>query len=119
MSVDAVLKSLDENEEAMESYVLVRELKVLLDIDHEHFHPTVRIKIYRSNALPSQPFHFQVSHLVHTPDQASPYLTSRSFAETEVDAIDRAISTTTSFLKTAIRNGHEPSGDWLVKNEGF
>lgn len=119
MSIEQVFELLDKDDEVLESYILVREMKVLLRLGHPHFHPTIQIKIYRSNVVQSQPYHFEVSHYVHTPSQASPYMTSRTFAESEGEAIRRAISATTSFLKAAIREGKEPSESWLVPNEDF
>ena len=119
MSIDAVLAELDGDESVIESYVLVRELRLVLEVGHDFFHPIVKIKVYRSNALPATPFHFNVSHYVHTPEQAAPYMTSRTSDDSEAAAIRRAISTTTSFLKMAIRNGHEPQESWLVANKDF
>lgn len=119
MSIEKIVEMLDRDEEVLESYVLVREVKVLLQLGHPHFHPTIRIKLYRSNVVAGQPYHFEVSHYSHTPTQAGPYMTSRSFAESEDGAIRRAISTTTSFLKAAIREGLEPTERWLVANEDF
>jgi hypothetical protein len=61
---------------------------------------------------------FEVSHHVHTPEQATPYHPSRTSAESEKEDIQQAISTT-SFIKSAIRAGHKPSDHWLVLNDGF
>jgi hypothetical protein len=119
MSINEVVEMLEGESEVAESYVLLRELKVILDVDQDIFHPAVRVKIYRSNVITGQPYHFEVSHHVHTPSQAGPYLPSRTFSESESGAIRQAISTTVSFLKVAIREGHEPRESWLVKNENF
>jgi hypothetical protein len=119
MSVDKIVEILGEHREVMESYVLLREIKLYLDVGHDHFHPRIRIKVYKSSVLPTAPYHFEVSHNVHTPEQAGPYFPSRTSAESEEEAISQAISTTTSFLKSAIRMGHEPSDSWLVQNMEF
>ena len=119
MSTEEIVEFLEKESDILESYVLVRELKLLLDVGHDHFHPTVRVKIYRSSVLSGQPYHFEVSHHVHTPSQAGPYYPSRTFSESETSAIERAITTTMSFLKSAIREGLEPSDSWLVPNEDF
>ena len=119
MSVDEIVEMLDGESEVAESYVLLRELKVVLDVDQDHFHPTIRVKIYRSNVIAGQPYHFEVSHHVHTPSQAGPYFPSHTCSESEPGAVRQAISTTVSFLKVAIREGHAPTERWLVPNEDF
>ena len=119
MALDDVVELLDGNEEVSEGYVLVRELKLYLDLDHEFYSPRIRIKIWKSSVLPDYQYHFTVSHHVHTPLQATPYHPSRTSAESEAGAIREALSTTTSFLKSALREGHEPDDRWLVPNEDF
>ncbi|BBL77489.1 hypothetical protein [Methylomagnum ishizawai] len=118
MSIDKVIEILDKHSEVMESYVLLREIKLFLNVDHEHFHPEIRIKIYESSAL-RVPYHFSVSHHVKTPTQAGPYMPSKTWAESEEEAIRQAISTTTSYIKSAIAAGHEPSESWLIPDEDF
>ncbi len=115
MSIDEVIAVLDKNDEVMESYVLLREIKLCLDVGDD-FHPFIKVKIYKSSAI-KPAYHFSVSHYVHTPDQVAPYITSRPYADSEEAAIQQAISTTTSFIKTAIKAGHEPSESWLVPND--
>lgn len=119
MSIDNVIEALDGTGEVAESYVLLREIKVLLNVGHDHFHPHIKIKIYKSSVIVHMPYHFDVSHHIHTPEQAGPYYPSRTSAESEKEAIAQAISTTTSFLKSAIRAGKEPTERWLVRNEDF
>jgi len=119
MPVEDAVKVLDEDDEVNESYVLLREIKAYLDVGHDFFHPRIKIKIYISNVTPSAPFHFEVSHNVHTPKQAGPYYPSRTSFESKCEAIRQAISTTTSFIKDALRAGHEPSENWLVPNDDF
>ena len=119
IDIDNVVEILDENDEVVESYVLLREMKLYLDVGHDHFHPCIKVKIYKSSVLGDVQYHFEVSHHAHTPEQAGPYHPSRTSAESEREAIQQAISTTTSFIKSAIRVGHEPSDQWLVPNDGF
>jgi hypothetical protein len=88
-------------------------------VGYDSFHPKIKIKIYMSGVIPNTPFHFEVSHHAHTPEQAGPYHPSRTSAETESEAIRQAISTTTSYIESAIQNGHEPSSNWLVPNDNF
>ena len=46
MLIEKVIEHLDENREVIESYVLVREIKLYLDVGQDHFHPSIKIKIY-------------------------------------------------------------------------
>lgn len=118
MNVDEVLSFLDARDEIFESSILVRELKFYLNMD-DSFCPKIRIKIWRCNVLPDQPYEFTLSHYVHTPTQASPYRPTSTSAATEVEAIQDAISSLRLFLVGAIRAGHEPEDAWLVENEDF
>jgi hypothetical protein len=102
-----------------QAYVLVSEMKVILNISGSTFHPLIRIKIYLSSVVPGQPYHFAISHHVHTPTQTMPYHPSQTCCESEEDAIEKAISTATSYIEAAIQGGHLPDGAWLVKNEDF
>ncbi|CAB1260662.1 hypothetical protein ABHP77_000780 [Vibrio cholerae] len=118
MSVDNVIEHLSAHREVTESYVLVREIKLYLNLDHDYFSPSLRIKIWKSDVL-AEKFHFTVSHNVHTPTQFSPYFPSRTSASSEAQAINLAIESTTSFLKNAISEGHSPEDSWLVPNQDF
>lgn len=119
MAVDDVIELLEGHDEVSEGYVLVRELKLILDLDHEYYSPRIRIKIWKSGVLRDYPYHFTVSHHVHTPLQAGLYYPSRTSAESEPGAIREALSSTTSFLKSALREGYEPDDRWLVPNDDF
>lgn len=118
MNTDDVVQLLDESDEILESYVMIREIQAYLDVGYDNFHPVIRIKIWKSNATNAY-YHFTVSHYVHTPLQAGPYMTSRASEDSEEAAIVSAISTTTSFLVSAISQEHEPEPSWLVPNESF
>jgi hypothetical protein len=119
METDDVITLLDRHKYIVESFVLVRELKIFLNLGPDFFHPKIRIKIWKSSVNSREPYHFTVSHNVRTPTQASPYYPSITQATTESEAIKSAISATTSFLVGAISGGHKPSDDWLVPNEDF
>jgi hypothetical protein len=119
METDDVIAFLDKHEYIVESYVLVRELKIFLNVTVEYFHPKIRIKIWKSNVNSKEPYHFTLSHHVRTPTQAGPYYPSITQAATESEAIHSAISATTTFLVNAIDGGHKPSDDWLVPNDDF
>jgi len=47
----------------------------------------------------------------------SPYFPSRTSFSSEREAIDLAVSSTTSFLKLAINKGHVPEDEWLIEHE--
>lgn len=114
-----IAQILVDDKRIMESYVLVRELKLLLKFRDGDFSPTVRVKVYLTDPQSQMPYHFDTSHYVRTPDQATPYMTSRTMASSEEEAIDLAIRSLTSFIQQAIENGHTAHTDWLVPNECF
>ncbi|HCI9483990.1 hypothetical protein [Raoultella ornithinolytica] len=119
MDINETIDFLNKHDEITEFYVLSKEIKLFLDIGHDSFYPEIKIKIYKSSVIESLPYHFDVSHHVHTPTQISPYYPSRTSAQTEDEAISQAISTTTSFLKSALAQGLEPDDTWLVPNKRF
>lgn len=114
-----VLKCVEENRRAIEGYVLLREIKVFLEVGHDHYHPRAKIRIWLGTAPEQYPYSFELSHHVHTPQQAGPYHPSRVNFESEEEAINSAITALTSFLVGAISAGEEPADDWLVPNEDF
>ncbi|HEX8349978.1 MAG TPA: hypothetical protein VF598_08440 [Hymenobacter sp.] len=114
-----IAQMLVDDKRITESYVLVRELKLLLKFKEGDFSPTVRVKIYLTDPQSQMPYHFDTSHYVHTPDQATPYMTSRTMASSETEAIDLAIRSLTSFVPQAIEGGHVAHTDWFVPNEYF
>lgn len=119
LSAAEVAALLDNHDEVLESYVLLREMKVYLKVGHEYYHPEVAIKIYLCNSIPRNIYHFEVSHLVKAPGQASAYATSNASASTEEQAIKLAIASTTRFFKVAMNNGHVPDDSWLIPNKRF
>ncbi len=119
MPVEHLIDALELKPNIVESYVLVHEMKVVLNIGPHRLMPCIGIKTYRSNVVPGQPFHFAASHYVLTPDMTEPHIPSRTYEEYEIAAVERAIAITTNLLQSAIDAGHAPSEDWLVKNEDF
>lgn len=119
MTIDEVVKLMSNHNYVEESYVLVRELAVHLKVGVKQFYPRIGIRIWKSDVNLQYSYHFTVSHNVHTPSQATPYYPSVTCAATESEAIEQAISTTVTFLQSAIEQGHEPSESWLVPNEEF
>ena len=57
---------------------------------------------------------FTLSHVIKPPLQAGPYRTSLPFGDDPGYALHRAIDGLTSWYKQAVKDGHEPSEDWLV-----
>lgn len=119
MNADDVLDMLGQEPDVSEAHVLCRELKLFLDVGDDLFPPSIRVKIYKAVLSGSEVYEFQVSHHVHTPVQAAPYYPSGTIQRTEKEAILRAISTTTSFIKSAIAAGHSRSDRWLIPNTDF
>ena len=113
------LEQISKNSYVMEGYVLLRELKLYLDVGHDSYHPNAKVRIWLGTAPRDFPFSFELSHHVKTPKQAGPYHPSCVNFASEKEAIDAAISALTSFLTGPIRDGVEPSDDWLVPNERF
>ena len=122
MATEEILDVLKEQSEVLESYVLVREVKLILSLnaDEENkYYPELKIKVWKSYALVDYPYYFTVSHNVWTPSQAGPYYPSNTHATSEAGAIKQAISTTTSFLNSALREGLEMEDKWMVENPNF
>ena len=119
MKTQEVLDLLENENDVAEFYVLVREIKVYLDVGHDQYHPRLGVKIYKTILHGSELYHFDTSHHAHGPEQIGPYYPSRTTEETERAAIDRAISSVASYIQSAIAAGHEPSDKWLVPNDDF
>jgi len=119
METDEVIALLDAHKYVGTSHVLIRELKIYLNLEVNHFNPCIRIKIWKSSVNSREPYHFTVSHDVRTPMQAGPYYPSRTQAATESEAIHQAILSTNYYLVGAINQGHEPSDSWLIPNDDF
>jgi hypothetical protein len=117
MLLENIIEQLDGHDEVLESYVLLREMKMYLDLGE--YKPLIKIKIYKSSFVDDKPYHFAVSHHVHTPEQMTPYFSSCTSFSSEREAIDKAISSTINCLKDAINKGHNPENEWLIENENF
>lgn len=115
-----LLQGITESEYIEEAYVLLREVKLWMDVGHDFWRAEFSIKIWLSTPTgEGDEYFFTLSHYVKTPDQAGPYRPSRTWASSEESAIRDAISATRTFLVGAISNGHEPSDDWLVRNPDY
>jgi len=88
-------------EDAKETYhILIGELKTIV---------TIKLS---SKGNTSGTF-FSTSHAIKTPDQITPYNTSRPWGDTPAYALHQAISGLTDYYGTAFKNRHSPSEDWL------
>jgi len=62
-------------------------------------------------------YRFELSHYIHTPEQAGPYIPSGPYYPTVDDAAEKAIYfTIVDWYKEAITKGHTPDESWLVPN---
>jgi hypothetical protein len=112
------LERLKDSHHVIEAYVLLREMKVHLNVGHEGVSPKAEIRIWLgTNTL--YPYSFELSHFAHTPLQEGPYMPSRVDFPSEEEAIDSAINALTAFLISAIKQDLEPADSWLVPNEDF
>lgn len=62
---------------------------------------------------------FEQSHFIKTPLESSPYQTSRPWNDYEAAALNQVVKGITDSYDAAIKNGHEPSDDWLIPNKHF
>ncbi|WP_339524232.1 hypothetical protein [Pseudomonas sp. EL_65y_Pfl2_R96] len=114
-----IVDFLADIENIAESYVLVREVRLFLEVGHDFWNPEIRIKIWLGDSPSDEPYFYTLSHNVHTPTQAGPYRPSRTCAATEEEALRDAISATRSFLVGAIQQGHEPQDSWMIPNSDY
>jgi len=116
-----VLDFLDSLGSVTESEILIREMRLSLDMDHDWFMPDIKIKTWLSNVPADEPYSYTISHYVKTPVQGSTYIPSRPWGATEEEVIQNAISAFKNFLHLAIKKGLEPNEPepWLVPNETY
>ena len=76
----------------------------------------IRVKIEED---PDGRFHFSQSHYIQTPEQAKPYVTSRTFESTADAALDRAVDAITCHYDSAVRHGYTPKYNWFKRNMEF
>lgn len=62
-----------------------------------------------------EPFEFHTSHSIKTPEQMSPYNTSKPFETDYAHALHRAVRGLTEYYREGVDAGHEPNESWLVK----
>ena len=60
-------------------------------------------------------YRYTASHAIHTPEQLAPYYTSVPFGDTPGGALSKALSDFTTFYSVAVRLGHRPADQWLVR----
>ena len=79
--------------------------------------PRIRIRLFRRPG--DKEIYFEQSHLIQTPDLASPYVPRVKSDSNEAYALSHAIEGLTHCYDAAVMNGHEPSDAWLKQNEDF
>lgn len=79
----------------------------------------IEFKIYIYKYMMDDGYWFSTNYFIHTPLQATPYLTSRTRENTYERALKRAIDSITSYYSEAIIKGLKPDKNWFIKNENF
>lgn len=118
MSIEHIENLLREHPDIAEAYILVTEVKIYLKCKN-NFYPSATIRVYKNTFSEREPYTFQLSHYVRTPIQAGSYTPSITSYDSETAAIRAAIDALTTFINSAIAEGHQPSDDWLIPNENW
>jgi hypothetical protein len=115
-----LLQHLSEKFPEFESSVLVRELKFFLDLG-QGCAPEVKVRIWNKLFHDDPVFIYELSHFVHTPTQFGPYEPGEIRFQTELDAIEGALSALTKFIAEAVQQELRTTSqnNWMVKNKGF
>lgn len=108
---DDILRVVENNKDIYELKKLVNVYEFYLSAFSEPVKVTV--EIYHASDM-TNPYQFSLSHYVRTPLQAGPYVPSAPYYASEAIALSQAIEAITSFIKAAVREGHEPRAEWLV-----
>lgn len=78
----------------------------------------ITVRIYRTSlqAAPGSghEFEFDLSHYMHTPEQAGPYMPSLPFSSSPESALNRAVSALVDYYDEAVKAGHKPKESWLI-----
>jgi len=61
-------------------------------------------------------FNYHLSHLIKTPEQAGTYFPSRLWGDDEAYALQSAVRAITEYYSIAVKLGHMPGPEWLIKN---
>lgn len=88
--------------------VLVREVRVRIGV----LTRSVTIRIYQ-DATKSDPYFFELSAVVRTPDGEAPDRTHNAPSENE--ALRRAVRILTQDYEAAVRGGEIPDDAWLIE----
>ena len=79
----------------------------------------IRFRIHRdiTAVMPGEPYGFELSHWIHTPQQAGPYTPSAPWCPSVEWAVRRAVKNTISdHYDEAVNAGREPEDSWLIPN---
>ena len=62
-------------------------------------------------------YNFSLSHFIHTPTQATPYVPSRPWGDNLDYAFQQGLLAITSYYREAVEQGYSPSTAWLKPNK--
>ena len=77
----------------------------------------IRIRLFRYPG--DKEIYFEQSHLLQTPDLASPVVPPLKSDNNEAYALTHAVEPLTLSYEAAIALGHEPSEGWLIPNDDY
>jgi hypothetical protein len=92
-----------------------------IDGEHRFFLAEIDVEIaIRVTKRRDDPlFYFAQSHFIKTPQQMSPYRTSRPWSDTYERALHQAVQGMVSNYDSAREAGLHPSASWLIENDQF
>lgn len=99
---DDLIEVVERMDEMMHFAIRLGDLDEMIFIDLGRMASSDETKVFQS-------------HAIATPSQAGPYRTSRPYYDDPEYALSTTISALTDYYRQAVRDGHEPSEDWLVK----
>ena len=115
MAFDDTTEVLKRHNETLEQCILVREVKLRLR-SIESVQITIRIWF---DIEQRDQYRFDLSHYVHSPVQAGPYIPSAPWCPTEALALEGGIEALTNWVESGQKEGHEPSPSWLIPAHDF
>lgn len=72
------------------------------------------VEIQLGREMDNEGTFFHVSHAIKTPNQITPYRTSRPWGDYPAYALNKAVTGLTMYYDQAVKAGHPPADDWLV-----
>ncbi|WP_234732397.1 hypothetical protein [Acidocella facilis] len=97
---DPLITVIARDDEMGSFAIKIGTLKTIITIELGRYHTTETTK-------------FKLSHAIHTPEQAGPYITSNPSGDYWEYALHRAINGLISYYKSAVNAGCQPKESWL------